>query len=336
MRVVRMRSYMGEPRSTLFKGIDQILLAVRVWLRLRFMECPDVVLVYSPPLPLAAACAAAGHPLVVNLHDLYPRTAIELGRLRSPMLIAIAELVEKFIYQRTRSFVVPAPESSRYLTDERRVPADRIRLCYNWVDFKAAVVGDGGDFRRTNAWERKFIVTYAGLVGVAQDLSAVVDAAKRASDDGEILFLIIGEGSELASWKSKADGLANIRFLPTLPRGEYQEALLGSDVCLLALSSDLRSPAIPGKLQSIMASAKPVLAVVPAGSAAASMVEQSACGMVSPPGDGAALLAAVLRLKGDPGLRVTLGSAGRRYAENHFALDSAVEVFEAALRQAVP
>lgn len=336
LRVVRMRSYLGEPRSTLLKGIDQILLAARVWLRLRFIERPDVVLVYSPPLPLAAACAASGHPLVVNLHDLYPRTAIELGRLRSPILIGIAERIEKFIYDRTDTFVIPAPESARYLTDERRVPADRIRLCYNWVDFNTAVLGDGDAFRRANAVQGKFIVTYAGLVGVAQDLSAVVDAAKRASEYEEILFLIIGEGSELGRWKSKADGLASIRFLPTLPRGEYHEALLGSDVCLLALSADLHSPAIPGKLQSIMAAAKPTLAVIPAGSAAARMVEQAACGLVTPPGDGAALLAAVLRLKSDPGLRVALGSAGRRYAESHFALDSAVDVFEAALRQAVP
>lgn len=336
VKVVRMRSYMGEPRSTIFKGIDQILLAARVWLRLRFMERPDVVLVYSPPLPLAAACAASGYPLVVNLHDLYPRTAIELGRLRSPLLIAIAEYVEKFIYARTRSFVVPAPESVRYLTDMKQIPADHVRLCYNWVDFRAATPGDGGAFRRMNAAEKKFVVTYAGLVGVAQDLSAMLDAARRSSGDREILFLVIGEGSELDRWKLQAGGLPNLRFLPTLPRGEYHEALLGSDVGLLALSSDLRSPAIPGKLQSIMAAAKPVLAVVPAGSAAARMVEQSACGVVTPPGDGAALLAAVLRLKSDSSLRATLGATGRRFAEKHFALELAVDVFEAALRQAVP
>ncbi len=336
VRVVRMRSYMGEPRNAVLKGLDQIFLALRVWIRLRFLERPDVVLVYSPPLPLAAACAASGYPLVVNLHDLYPRTAVELGRLRSPLLIALAECVEDFVYRRTHMFVVPAPDSARYLMDKKGISSDRVLLCYNWVDFKAMAPGDGETFRQAHGLEDKFVATYAGLVGVAQDLSAVVDAAKHSRGDARLVFLIIGEGAELGHWKAEGAGLPNLRFLPTLPRQEYLEALRASDACLLALSANLRSPAIPGKLQNIMAVAKPVLAVVPVGSAAARTVEESGCGIVTPPGDGAALLAAVERLRSDAGLCERLGAAGRRFAEDHFAIDAAVAVFETALRQAVP
>ncbi|MDD5304433.1 MAG: glycosyltransferase family 4 protein [Elusimicrobia bacterium] len=334
VRVVRMRSYLGEPRSTLLKGLDQALFALRVWVRLQFLEHPDVVLVYSPPLLLAAACAAARHPLVVNLHDIYPRTAVELGRLSSPTLIAAAERLEEFVYRRARRFVVPAPDSVLYLTEEKGIPADRVRLCYNWVDLKATAPGDGSAFRKAHGLEGRFVVTYAGLVGVAQDLSAVIDAARKAKADARLLFLIIGEGSELARWRREADGLANIRFLPTLPREGYLESLRGSDACLLALSADLKSPAIPGKLPNIMAVAKPVLAVVPEGSAAARTVLEAGCGLVTPPGDGAALLDAVERLRADSGLRARMGEAGRRFAEERFALDGAITAFAVALAEA--
>lgn len=334
VRVVRMRSYMGEPRSTLLKGIDQALFALRVWARLQFLENPDIVLVYSPPLLLAAACAAARYPLVVNLHDIYPRTAVELGRLRSPALIAAAERLEDYVYRRARRFVVPAPDSVLYLTKEKGIPADLVSLCYNWVDLKATLPGDGSVFRKAHGLDGRFLVTYAGLVGVAQDLSAVVDAARKAKADESLLFLIIGEGSELGRWRGEAAGLVNIRFIPSLPREGYLEALRASDACLLALSADLRSPAIPGKLPNIMAVAKPVLAVVPEGSAAARTVLESGCGLVTPPGDGSSLLKAVERLRADPMSCASLGAAGRCYAEERFALDVAIAAFEAALTEA--
>lgn len=331
VRVVRMRSYLGEPRSTWLKGLDQALFALRVWVRLQFLESPEVVLVYSPPLLLAAACAVARHPLVVNLHDIYPRTAVELGRLNSPALIAAAAWLENFVYRRARRFVVPAPDSVLYLTDEKGIPKDRVRLCYNWVDLKATPAGDGDGFRKAHDLEGRFLVTYAGLVGVAQNLSGVIDAARKSKADASLLFLVIGEGSELTRWRREAEDLANIRFMPTLPREAYLESLRASDACLLALSADLKSPAIPGKLPNIMAVAKPVLAVVPEGSAAARTVLEAGCGLVSSPGDGAALLDAVNRLRADPELRTRLGEAGRRFAEERFSLNGAILAFETAL-----
>ncbi|MBI3565186.1 MAG: glycosyltransferase family 4 protein [Elusimicrobia bacterium] len=333
IRVIRMRRYLGEPRSTLLKGLEQLLFALRVWVRLRFLERPDAVLVYSPPLFLAAACAAAKHPLVVNLHDIYPRTAVELGRLNSPLLIAAAERLEEFVYRRARRFVVPAPDSVRYLTMENGIPPDRVRLCYNWVDPKTTVPGDGRVFRHAHGLEGKFVVTYAGLVGIAQDLSAVVEAAKMAKTEDDIVFLIIGEGSELDHWKAEAAALKNVRFLATLPREGYLEALRASDVCLLALSADLRSPAIPGKLPNIMAVAKPVVAIVPAGSAAARTVEAAGCGVVTDPGDGSALLKALTEMRSDVRQQIRWGEAGREFARCHFTLEVAVNAFEQALRE---
>lgn len=334
VRVIRMRSYLGEPRSTLLKGLDQVLFALRVWVRLQFLERPDAVLVYSPPLILAAACAAAKHPLVVNLHDIYPRTAVELGRLNSPVLIAAAEWLEDFVYRRARRFVVPAPDSVLYLTREKDIRPELVRLCYNWVDLKAAPPGDGRAFRQAHGLDGKFVVTYAGLVGVAQDLSAVIDAARKGTAVEGLLFLVIGEGSELARWRKEAEGLTNLRFMPTLPREGYLEALRASDACLLALSADLRSPAIPGKLPNIMAVAKPVIAVVPEGSAAARTVNEAGCGFVTAPGDGNALLAAVARLRADPDACARYGESGRRFAETSFTLDGAVASFESALSEA--
>lgn len=335
VRVVRMRNYLGEPRSTLLKGLDQVLFALRVWVRLQFLENPDVLLVYSPPLILAAACAAARHPLVLNLHDIYPRTAVELGRLSSPAMIVAAEWLENFVYRRTRRFVVPTPDSVSYLTNDKGIAADRVRLCYNWVDLMATAPGNGSAFRKAHGLEERFVVTYAGLVGIAQDLSTVMVAAKMSQNEADIVFLIIGEGSALEHLKAEAAALKNVRFLATLPRDGYLEALRASDVCLLALSANLRSPAIPGKLPNIMAVAKPVLAVVPSGSAAARTVEAAGCGIVTDPGDGKSFLSALLKIRSDVRQQIRWGESGREFARCNFSLEVAVNVFEQSLQEGV-
>lgn len=339
-RVDRLSSPLGEPRATWLKGVDQAFFAVRVFLRLLFRHRPDVVLVYSPPLLLAGACCFAGLliglPVAVNLHDLYPRTAIELGRMRSPVLIAFARQLERFVYSRAGVLIVPARESAEYLVRQAGIPESKVHLVYNWVapDTRGREL-DGG-FRSAAQLDGKFVITYAGVVGLAQDLSAVIDAARRAVDDSELLFLVIGEGPTLQRWKVEGAGLPNLRFLPTLARERYIEALHASDVGLVALSADLRSPAIPAKLQNIMSVGCPVLAVVPDGSAAARVVKDAACGLVTKPGDGAALLQAVALMRSDPQLRRRLADAGRRYADRHFGLPSAIDSFEAALSSTLP
>lgn len=335
VRVTRFSSPFGEPRTSFLKAFDQFFFAVRVLVRLVWGPRYDVVLVYSPPLLLAGACALSGVRLVVNLHDIYPRTAVELGRLRSPILIAAAGVLEDFVYQRARHIIVPAPASMAYLMEEKGLSAVKVSLVYNWVDLDGASPGNGSAFLAEHGLEGKFVVTYAGLVGVAQDLSALISAARLAQDDANLAFLIIGEGSELKRWKAAGAGLANLRFLPTLPRAGYLDALRASQAGLIALSGELRSPAIPGKLQNLMALARPVLAIVPKGSAAAKTVAESGCGLTSEPGDGAALLRAIARLRADAGLRAGLGEAGRRFAEGNFALGRAVDAFEFTLSAAM-
>lgn len=335
--VVRMPSPFGEPRAIWAKAVDQALFAIRVCAHILFGRRADAVLVYSPPLPLAGACALAGWlsgtPVALNLHDLYPGTAIDLGRMRNPIIIGAARWLERFVYRHSQGILVPSPESVDYVRAQNRRPDLHVKLVYNWIHLEPRYHEDDHLFRDAHALHDQFVVTYAGLVGLAQDLSAVVEAARLALDDPSLVFLVIGEGATLGRWKQAGKGLANLRFLPVLPRAQYLQALRASDAGLIALAADLASPAVPFKLQSIMAVGRPVLAVVPKGSAAARVVRESKCGLITPPGDGRALLDAVTQLRRDPALRTGLADAGYEFARLHFAPESAVGDFEDSLRR---
>jgi colanic acid biosynthesis glycosyl transferase WcaI len=340
VEVVRLSSPLGEPRAIWMRVFDQVQFAARVFWHCVSSRDVDVILVYSPPLPLAAACGLATlftrAALAVNLHDLYPRTAIELGQIRSRFVIGVARMLERFVYGRAKSIIVPSPESETYVRAGFGRPDLQMQLVYNWIPLSPRdEQTEARRFREAHGLERHFLVTYAGVVGLAQDLSAMVEAARKAEGDPELMFLVIGEGATLAQVKQAARGLSNLRFLPVLSREAYLGALQASDIGLIALAKELSSPAIPFKLQSIMAVGRPVVAVVPEGSAAARVVLESGCGLVTPPGDGQALLDAVTRLRADPGLQTRLADAGYTFAGRHFRLESAVDAFEQALRSVV-
>ncbi len=339
VRVVRCRGLFGSKRAVWVRALDQVFVGLAIGLRILRLPRFDVILVYSPPILLALASSLAGKvrrvPCVLNLHDIYPRTAIELGVLRNRWLIALAESVESFIYRQVAAVIVPAPGSRRFLIENKQVESSKVHLVYNWVDTRVVVPGPQANrFSKAHGLVGAFVVSYAGLMGRAQDLGSVVECARLLRDQRDILFVLVGDGLLAGMWHERARDLSNVLFFPTVDKDEYLDVLRASEVCLMPLTRELTSPAIPGKLQNIMAVGKPVIAVVPTGSDAAQAVEACECGIVVEPGAAEALSEAVMTLRDDVRLRATLGARGREFAERHFDLAIARESIEDVISRA--
>lgn len=339
--VVRVGGLFSSKMPAIFRALDQFYLAVRILLRIYFAKPkPDAVLVYSPPLPLAIAAALyrrwAGVAYVLNLHDLYPRTAIELGLLKNKFVIWAARNLERIAYTNADHIVVPAAQSRQILIEDHRLPLNKVELVFNWIDTDGIVPGaQDNAFALANGLSGQFVASYAGLMGYAQDLSTIIECAWRLRERRDLLFLLVGDGVCVERWKCMSAGLENVRFLPAVPREVYLDILRASDVCLVPLAPSLHSPAIPGKLQSIMAVGKPVIAIVPTGGDAARMVSESRCGFVVTPGDTKKLESRLMELFENPDLAKEFGANGRRYAETHFRLDAAASTVERVLLQVI-
>lgn len=106
-----------------------------------------------------------------------------------------------------------------------------------------------------------------------------------------------------------SEGLGNVMFLPLQPAERLNDLLNLADLHLLPQRAGVADLVMPSKLLGMMASARPVIAGTQAESALGRVV--SACGIVVPPEDGAAMAGAVRLLAGDPDRRAALGRAGR-------------------------
>ena len=284
----------------------------------------DVVFATSPPLPVGLAgwiiARLRGARFVLDIRDLWPAAAEALGELKSPALVRMAARLERFLYRHADRVTAVTRGFVTHISAMVRDP-ERVSLLSNGasVDVFDPARMDPGLRSRLGLGDR-FVVTFAGLHGIAQGLDAVLEAAALLRDRPEVVFCLIGEGpvkSALVA-RAEAEGLANVRFLPPVPLAEITPYLTAADALLVPLRRDpIFDTFIPSKLFDFLACARPVILMV--GGEAREVLEAAGGGMFVEPGDAPGLADAVLRLaQSDPQERVAMGARGRTYVLAHF------------------
>ena len=135
-----------------------------------------------------------------------------------------------------------------------------------------------------------FVVTYAGIMGRAQGLPHILEAADRLEDEDDIVFHLRGRGAikEQLVEEAHSRSLDNVRFFEYCPLEKAAAHMAASDALLVPLADDdLYRSFIPSKLFDSMASGPPVLLSV--DGEAREILEEAEAGIFYPPGDRTAL-----------------------------------------------
>jgi colanic acid biosynthesis glycosyl transferase WcaI len=316
------------PRNFLIlRGLEEFISALSYGLAGVFLTEFDIALVHSPPLPLALVtlCMARlrGKAAVLNVHDIFPQCGIDLGILTNPLLIKFFRALESFLY-RHFDLNMSNSEDNKQFVISRGGPPDKVTAVYHWVNTEEIKPSPrDNSLRKKLSLKHQFVVSFAGLMGVSQDLDTVLAVAGLLRDYQEIAFLLVGDGVEKPRLERMAQkaGLANVHFLPMLPKEEYPLVLAASDLCLVTLRSTLRTPVVPSKIMSIMAAGRPVLGSVHLGGEAARLIEASQGGISVPPENPQEMARAILSFYLDRNLGKTMGNKGRRYVEQHHSMN---------------
>jgi len=333
---VKRVSAVTSSSSIWLRVLDQLVVSLKIIMALWTAPRSDVLIVYSPPLLLSFAAVMQKWlrrcPYVLNLHDLYPQTAIDMGVLRNRTLIWLATLIESTVYRNADKIIVAAPASRRILTQDKGVPVSRVEMMFNYIDTAACPPGPvENGFRKRNGIEGRFVVLYAGLLGLAQDLTPVIECARQVQHEPDWVFVLAGEGPCTRKWAELSRGLPNVNMVGSLSYRDYYEALQAADVCLVALSSAFKAPAVPGKVPTIMAAGRPIVASVPLGNDTRDVLAAARSGIAVQPEHPEELLAALRHLKKQPSLGQEWGANGARYAAAHFDAEKAVKRIETIL-----
>lgn len=319
VRVVRSAVYPAANRGFARRLAGHLSFAASALATSRAAGPADVVVVETPPLFLAAAAIAYARSkragLVVNVADLWPDSAIELGALRSSAAIGASRALERAAY-RAATTISCATEGIVETLERRPEAAGKTALMRPAVDLDRFDPGAGV---RTDGAPLQ--VLYAGTIGMAQGIGTLVEAA--AIDSGALEVTIAGSGAEAPALRTRLAerGPANVRMLGVVPSARIPALYAESDVAVVMLRDrPIFHGALPTKMLEAMAAGRPL--VLAARGEAAALVEASGAGLVVQPEDPRALAEALRALAADPERRARLGAAGRRAVERDFGRDA--------------
>jgi colanic acid biosynthesis glycosyl transferase WcaI len=278
---------------------------------------PDVIFASSPPLPVGAAgmMVAGRHrvPWVLDVRDLWPAAAVAVGELTGRRAVAASEALERRLYRSAAAITTPSESSAGHISAIAG-SADKVHHLPSGTTEDWLRLGDSEvDRAQLGVSQATFAWTYAGNIGLAQDLATAVEAAALLGEGFRLV--IVGDGPVRAEVEALARRVAPglVTFTGLLPRERAGALMRASDALLISLAN---SPgiayAVPSKLYDCCAVGRPV--IVASGGEAARLAEREGVALTVAPGEPAALADAVRRLRDDPALRDSLTGSGRAFA----------------------
>ncbi|QLC73636.1 glycosyltransferase family 4 protein [Pseudomonas sp. LPB0260] len=284
---------------------------------------PDVVLASSPPIfPMLSVwlvCKMRGIPMVFEVRDLWPESAVQMGILRNRPLIAVMSWMERLLYNKAER-IVTLTHGIRDDIHARGWPAEKLEVITCGIDTQMLYpdVEAGAEIRRMYGWEGRNIVLYFGAMGEANNLDVIIDAA-MCCQDRRTLFLLVGDGMRRSHVESRiaALNINNIQLLAPVSKDMARGFINAADLCLVTLQDiPLFKGAIPTKLLDYMACGRPVLCGI--GGEAAEIVQAAHAGVIFSPGSGQQLSALVFELMSDEARRLDMGNRAVRYVQDNF------------------
>ncbi len=301
----------------------------------------DVIFVFEPsPVTVGFPAVWLGRiknaPVVFWALDLWPETLAAIGVLRSPLVLGWVGRMVRFIYNRC---TLVLGQSKGFLGNIAQYCDDKAKIRYfpSWAEdvFTDASVQPAPEVLE---WADGFTVVFAGNIGEAQNMPAVLDVAERLKDNASIRWIIVGDGRK-SDWLRSEVARRGLNEQVLLP-GRFQVERMPSfyahaDALLVSLKRDpVFSITIPGKVQSYLMAGIPLLGMLDGEGAA--VIREANAGLTCDAGDGAGLAQAVLTLASmPPEKRKQLGLNGRSYAQQEFGRTHLMDQLEALLSEAV-
>jgi len=285
----------------------------------------DVIFVHEPSpmtvgLPAIALKHVTGAPIMLWILDLWPESIAATGAVRSPLLLRWIERMVRFIYRHCDRILVQSQAFVSHV-EEQGMPAENILYFPSWAEtlyepaYGTMPLPDG--VRLPDG----FRVMFAGNIGAAQDFETILAAAERLKARTDIQWIVLGDGrmygwvQDKVRWRRLT---GTVHLLGRHPLEAMPAFFAQADVMLVTLRREpIFALTIPGKVQSYLASGRPIVAAL--DGEGARIILEAGAGLVCPAQQPQALADAVLKLADTPKEdREQMGRRGAEYYAAHF------------------
>jgi len=222
------------------------------------------------------------------------------------------------------------------IIEEMGVDHSKISFIPNWTTEKKykPVLREDNEIRLKYNWENKFIISYGGNIGFAQNFKSIIDAANNLKDNDNIIFLLIGGGGKVKELKEKVNELElqNFIFLPYM-HGEYSLSTIygAGDINFISLKENCTGLGVPSKAYVSLASGRPILYQGSEKGEIARMIIESEIGAVVRTTE--ELTETIKLYYENPSRCIKEGERARKFSDQKYSAQSAVENYLSVLNR---
>ncbi len=340
IRVIRVWTFIAANRRRIRRCINYVSFLGSSLLALFFIRRHDVIVSTSPQFFCGLIGAFAKfyrrERFVLEVRDIWPESIEAVGAGKKRLILNAVGKVAHWMYDQADHIITVGDGYREKLLEVSEVPPDKVSVVYNGIDFERfrLQTKEAPRLFHELGIQDKFVVTYAGTIGMAHGLEAVLKAAELTKDRPEIAWLIVGDGAEKCrlSGLARAKGLSNVHFTGLLPKERIPEILAASGAGLVHLRrTELFKTVMPSKLFEAMALGRPVILGV--AGLAARLLREAGAGVAVEPENPVELADAALRLSRDPRQCRAFGTAGQSFVRQYFNRDELAGLFLDVLRR---
>ncbi len=261
----------------------------------------DIIFVYEPSpitigIPSAIMRFIKKAPVCFWVQDLWPES-VGIGKISSPLIYKFLRVLVKFVYDHSDILLI---SSSGFAESIKSFGIDDSKISFlpNWAEDYFKPLNKNIFFEHDYIFSSGFNLLFAGNIGEAQDFKSIISAAEKLRTFKDIKFIIVGDGRRFEWLKEeikKRRLYENFTLAGRFPAKQMPYFFSRADALLVSLKKNyIFSLTIPSKLQTYMACAKPILAML--DGEGAKIVQESGAGLTCTSGDYEKLAENILKI----------------------------------------
>lgn len=267
-------------------------------------------------------------PSTIYIQDLWPETFYSIVNINNKYIRKIMKKVCTIIYNSFDQLLI-ASEGYRNILIESGIDEKKIIYFPQWAEDLYSQ--ENIQHTESNSIEDKFIVTFAGNIGKAQSVDTIIEAANLAKENKNIEWNILGDGSEFSNISDLVEKYnlhENVNLLGRKPVSEMPKYFSKSDALIVTLKdTDILRITLPAKVQSYMASGKPLIGAI--SGAGKEVIEKSKSGLAVSAEDFKGLYESVICLYNMTNEeRRNIGLKGKKYFDENFKREMLLDKLE--------
>jgi len=325
-------------RSLVGRFFNILTFAVSSSLKLLFSTEKNAVWVHTTTpiigILLCRVCSIRKRKLIYILLDIFPEGLIRLGKVsKGNMLIRLWQKQFIIALKKSEKIVAIGRDIKQYVIEICQECSTKIEYIPHWQDDNLIFPVDfeKDKFILEKGLRDKFVVQYSGNIGIWNEVKTMGKAVTKNIEN--VFYIFVGEGirkEELLN-EFELKNQQNVLVMPFQDSDNFNNVLNASHVHLVTLKKGLEGMAVPCKIYGILASGRPVIALVPDNSEIAYVVKEENCGIVVNPDDTEGLINAIILLQKNEILRKQMGLNGRMAFEKKYTTRIAADRYKALL-----